>query len=72
MADHTTHATACECFSCKLRYWRENGAPGVIYGGGGPIGTRVFHESTLAAEQRKIVSQAANAGIQAVPQGSAG
>lgn len=28
------HPSTCDCFSCKLAYWRENGAPGWTYAGG--------------------------------------
>ena len=37
----------------KLAYWRENGAPGVIYSGG----RQMFHDTTVAETNRRTVAE---------------
>jgi hypothetical protein len=66
MADCSPHDD-CDpdsCFTAKLRYWRANGTPAVRYVGG----QKRFHETTIPAEQRKIVAEAKRKGNEAVPQ----
>lgn len=65
MADHDCDVSSDpdNCFRCKCRYWRRRGAPGVHYEGG----QQLFHETTIVAEQRRIVAQAAAKGNVAVP-----
>jgi hypothetical protein len=61
--DECTVLDPDECFSCKLTYWRENGTPAVRYVGG----QKRFHETTIPAEQRKIVAEAKRKGNEAIP-----
>ena len=53
-------------FCCKLRYWRENGAPAVKY----QMGREFFHEKTLAGEARRTVEEAKAQGLEPVSRAS--
>lgn len=51
------------CFTCKLRYWREAGGLSVSYQGGRDF----FHDTTIGAEQRRIVAEGRANGADPVP-----
>ena len=53
-------------FCCKLRYWRENGAPPVKYQGG----RQQFHDTTLKTEADRIVTEARANGLDPVSRAS--
>lgn len=49
-------------FCCKMRYWREKGAPTVTFG---PGGREVFHnEPSVAARERQAIADARAGGIE--------
>lgn len=60
--DHAT-CDPDECFTAKMRYWRENGAPAVTFQGG----RNFFNGTTIKTEQDRIVAQAKAKGNDVVP-----
>lgn len=50
-------------FGCRVRYWRENGAPGVTY----QTGKYLFHETTRKQWADREVAIAKSQGREIVP-----